>query len=503
MRARGHPRPARVSTYPHPPNPTQPTQPTPTPTHLVQAAGLKAGGHEQQVRPSDDAVRDGHRKAAPPPEVGRVGRLGRRHASLQLGRPRAQHHRLHAPLGQAGRGFQHQVGPLLVVEATDPAHQRGVGVDGKAQLGLQGSLARGLARHGTRAVVGGQVGVGGGVPLGNVDAVGHAVQHVRPLPEHAVQPPPTFRRLNFPRIPPGHRHHPVRGDDRALEHVDSRPSDGRPVGVPPAQRVVRVVGQAQGVECDLGLNALVGQVVDDKDAAGVGVHTVPAEAGRNVERHQPGVPVVGDERHLIAVWTLFWPHRHHQRGFAGGERQEGKAELVVTERAVLIAVRRAGAARLGLVGWEGGRMGVGGCRPLQAAGAGLRRTGGCAHACRPCAPLETSTSSKPPRLRPPVIRRVPHEDVVHPVLQLVVVRHCLRAAPPQVDVLAHARVGRARVQRVRRAVEVAEASGVCGWIVEKGTVQDPGPSRAGGGAGRAPLLLPAHPARPRTAGRRP
>lgn len=81
---------------------------------------------------------------------------------------------------------------------------------------------------------------------------------------------------------------------------------------------------------------LMEEVVHCEDAPGVLVHAVGAVLAREQRRHEPGVPVVGDEHDVLPVREPAEPE--HQRRLARRVVQQRVAEEVVAEGAVVIAV---------------------------------------------------------------------------------------------------------------------------------------------------------------------
>mmetsp|Transcript_26193 Transcript_26193/g.56823 ORF Transcript_26193/g.56823 Transcript_26193/m.56823 type:complete len:262 (-) Transcript_26193:1093-1878(-) len=157
-------------------------RPVPHGVELVEAAGLEAAGHEEDVAARVDAVGHFHREPHPPPALVAVAVFEMAHGVLHVLPAAPQHHQLHVHLQQPLRRLEDLVHPLLVVQPPDEAQQRHLRALREAQLPLQRRLARHLppARHAlpVRPVVAVAVRlqelVRLWVPLGVVDAVDYA-----------------------------------------------------------------------------------------------------------------------------------------------------------------------------------------------------------------------------------------------------------------------------------------------------------------------------------------
>lgn len=199
-----------------------------------------------------------------------------------------------------------------------------------------------------RRVVGDDVLVGLGVPLGHVDPVGDPVELVPLAGEQLMQPPAALWSGHLPRVALADGDDAVRGDDAALEQVDRGAGDSGPVRKAPADGVVKVLWQAELPVDGRGLHALVAQVVDRKDGAGVGVDAMAAVAAGQEARHEAGVPVVGHKDAVVAIGKARWlpvtkaADVEAQGSFAGCQAEQGVPKDVVLKRSARgIAVGRA------------------------------------------------------------------------------------------------------------------------------------------------------------------
>lgn len=215
---------------------------------------------------------------------------------------------------------QQQVGPLLVVQPPDPPHQRHRGVDPQPQLLLQRGLAFRFPAQVRRRVVGRQRRVPRRVPLADVDPVGHAVEHVRPLPQHVVEAPPALGRLHLPRVPARHGHDAVRRLDPGLEDVGVLAADG----VVEVERGAALAGGHRKQVCVRGrAAALVRRVVQHEHGARVLVLPVVPVVRLQHHGQQGGVPVVGDEDEVVLA----------KDGAAAGDGARGLERGLGEERA--------------------------------------------------------------------------------------------------------------------------------------------------------------------------
>ena len=98
--------------------------------HLAEAAGLKAGGHQEDVRPRVHPVRQGaiHHKAGG--HTARVVVLCPAEQVHIAGFPQAQHHELQVLLHDVRDHIVHQVQALLVAKPGDHGHHRHLRPDG-------------------------------------------------------------------------------------------------------------------------------------------------------------------------------------------------------------------------------------------------------------------------------------------------------------------------------------------------------------------------------------
>uniref|UniRef100_A0A453PKD3 Uncharacterized protein n=1 Tax=Aegilops tauschii subsp. strangulata TaxID=200361 RepID=A0A453PKD3_AEGTS len=191
---------------------------------LVQPARLEQRRHQQDVRARRDPVRHPHREPHPPAHLVPVLPLEPPQHVLQVRPPRAQHHELHVLLRDPRHRRRDDVHALLVVQPPDEPDERHAVAHLQAQLALQGRLALPLAgvqrvSGVVGVVVGVQVHVDRGVPLGRVDAVHDAVQFPVVLVYYVVKAPAAFRRLQLPHVAMADGDHPVCHLQASSEHV--------------------------------------------------------------------------------------------------------------------------------------------------------------------------------------------------------------------------------------------------------------------------------------------
>ncbi len=139
--------------------------------HLGEAAGLKGGGHQEQVGTRVDAVRQAvvHHKAGC--DTAGVVLLRPAKEVDIAGLTHAQADQLQVLAYDVGDDIVHQIQAFLAVEAADHRDDGHIGAHFQAQLLLQGALARGLAGHILHAVVLGDGGIRCRVVFPHIDAV--------------------------------------------------------------------------------------------------------------------------------------------------------------------------------------------------------------------------------------------------------------------------------------------------------------------------------------------
>mmetsp|Transcript_26194 Transcript_26194/g.56828 ORF Transcript_26194/g.56828 Transcript_26194/m.56828 type:complete len:265 (-) Transcript_26194:1081-1875(-) len=120
-------------------------RPVPHGVELVEAAGLEAAGHEEDVAGGVDAVGHLHREPHPRAALVLVVVLHVPHARLVVLAARTQHHQLHVLREEPARRLEDLVAALLRVEAANEAHEGDVRVLRQPQLPLQRRLACRLA----------------------------------------------------------------------------------------------------------------------------------------------------------------------------------------------------------------------------------------------------------------------------------------------------------------------------------------------------------------------
>ena len=274
--------------------------------HLAQAAGLTAGGHQEQVR----AGVDGHGQllVVVQPHGHAAGVLVGRPLEelLVLPVPLAQDHQLHGQLHHVVEHLAHQVQALVAHQSADDAHDGHIGLLPQARELLQLRLVRLLARHVRRRVVDGDVGVRGGVVPLHVDAVEHAGELVAAAAHDAVQSVGEVGHLQLVGVGGGHGVDGVGAQNGALEQVH--------VPVHQDGAVVRpaVVQAEQVPQCLLAVAALVLDVVDGQHGPDAAEPVLPHAVVLQIDGHQGGLPVVAvdDLRPELEVGQ----HPHHRPG---------------------------------------------------------------------------------------------------------------------------------------------------------------------------------------------
>mmetsp|Transcript_39305 Transcript_39305/g.88565 ORF Transcript_39305/g.88565 Transcript_39305/m.88565 type:complete len:390 (+) Transcript_39305:684-1853(+) len=258
----------------------------------------------------------------------------------------AHHHKLHAVEAILGvlheplRRLAQEVHALLRREPSNEAHDAGAVVLLKAESLLQSALAGQLARHVVNAEFRGDAFVAGGVP-GVVDAVEDASKIEALCGNHIVEAETALRCADLVRVTRGNREDSVAAKERGLCDVQ-RLARVALVGAL-VQRVL-VDQVAQGLEGQAQLSevvkldrrdaeaqrvaALVAKVVHHEQAAGVVVVAIGAVTVLHIDRQEPSLPVVRNERHLAPIArraTNVDGHRH----LKGGQREESEAKEVV------------------------------------------------------------------------------------------------------------------------------------------------------------------------------
>mmetsp|Transcript_10895 Transcript_10895/g.30468 ORF Transcript_10895/g.30468 Transcript_10895/m.30468 type:complete len:362 (+) Transcript_10895:4025-5110(+) len=274
----------------------------------------------------------GNRESNPGPALIVVTVLHIAQHALQVVPPRAEQHQLDALGHEPLVVVNDEVHPLLVIEAPDESQHGHVGIHRQPQFPLQGCLTGGLALpivvHAVPLVpIRLEVHVHGRVPVVDVYPVHDAAQLPVDVPDHPVQPPPSLRRLAFPRVPIAHRHNPVRLVEARLQHVHVLAADG----IVQAEQLCVVIRNLQVVQFVHRRPTLVRNVVDDKHRPGKHHLPVVPVVRVQVDRQQRRMPVVGDEhQRLVPVDRA--PARHHL-----GRLQRGLAEQSAPKLQVLPA----------------------------------------------------------------------------------------------------------------------------------------------------------------------
>mmetsp|Transcript_86050 Transcript_86050/g.267367 ORF Transcript_86050/g.267367 Transcript_86050/m.267367 type:complete len:399 (+) Transcript_86050:183-1379(+) len=270
--------------------------------HLGQAAGLVARGHEEEVAARHHLVLDlgvethvatdaAAEAALRPPQGLGVLLLAVAHQD-QL---HVAGHAIARVLHQPTDDLPNDIHPLLPGEAPDKADEHCAWVLVQAHLVLQHGLVAALALFEVlHRVPPGNLLIDQGVP-----AVIHAVQDASEaqavgLAAHDVLHAETaVHCLDLPSVVGGDGEDAVGADEARLGKVDAIPVD----------QVVRglLLHAEEFARVHVGVLALVPEVVDDIDAACLVVAAVGPVLVAEVKGHQAGLPVIGQEEHLVTV----------------------------------------------------------------------------------------------------------------------------------------------------------------------------------------------------------
>jgi len=255
--------------------------------HLVEPARLVPRRHQEQVAPCLDEVREGLAEGPLVRHLPRKGVGELREEALVFLLAGAEHHHLHrAPAERVREHVEAQVEALLPRHPRHHPHHRDAGDVWEPHRAAELLLVALLAREVVGGVAVGDAGVALGAPLGLVDAVEHAAQHVTAVAEEGVQPDAVLGRADLPRV--GRRH---RGDGVGVEDPREQVVD------PPLAELVLMEVLGRVAEASLRQNRraeapLVPDVVDREDGAGAREEAVPCEEGLEREGSERGLPVV-------------------------------------------------------------------------------------------------------------------------------------------------------------------------------------------------------------------
>ena len=271
---------------------------------------------------------------------------------LPLRIPRAQHdQRQILPYQGLGSLFE-QVEALLSGQPRHHADQRQVQVRGrKVERRQQVCLAGALARQVAGRVIGGDLRIGGGVPLAVVHAVEDSPDRIAARLQDAIQCEAQLRRLDLARVGRAHGRDRIAQQNATFEQVDV------------AEKLQAAGREEAAVQAYLGQRRrrkqpLVTEVVDGQHHRQAHERRVAGKHGALEDRDQRGLPVVA----VDDVGAEHVPD-HGQRH----ARQHGKPDVVVgvifaagvAVQAVAIVERRAVHQEVGHLAL-GHRMHVGG-----------------------------------------------------------------------------------------------------------------------------------------------
>mmetsp|Transcript_73580 Transcript_73580/g.204469 ORF Transcript_73580/g.204469 Transcript_73580/m.204469 type:complete len:441 (+) Transcript_73580:681-2003(+) len=229
-----------------------------------------------------------------------------------------------------------QLHTLLVTEAAAEAHERHVRVlvqpEPSLQLGLGNRLPLLVI---SERVAHGDVRVRLGVPL-----VGNAIQDTAEpqmralLHEVQVRAVATLWALDLHSVTGRHCEYAVGELDGSHEQVHAINAHVQVLALKirrglAGEAEVRVHG-----ECAQAVLPLIAHVVDDEDASGASVSVVPAVLVQHVHWHQSSLPIVRDEKDVLAIDRAL--QVQDQRGLQGRDREQREAEEIV---GILAALR--------------------------------------------------------------------------------------------------------------------------------------------------------------------
>mmetsp|Transcript_51732 Transcript_51732/g.150209 ORF Transcript_51732/g.150209 Transcript_51732/m.150209 type:complete len:265 (-) Transcript_51732:248-1042(-) len=162
-----------------------------------------------------------------------------------------------------------------------------------------------------------------------------------------MQTKTTFRSLDLPRIARRDSQDPIRAFDTCREEVETVPAE---VCVLPLQFIGCFQRESEEpIDWVLALPelALVSQVVEHHDASGLLVCLVPLVLVEEEEREKPGLPVIRNEAHLLAVGRAAELQHEGRLGRRHGEEAEAEeVVLVVAPHRVAIDTRSAKAVMI-------------------------------------------------------------------------------------------------------------------------------------------------------------
>ena len=246
---------------------------------LIESARFVARGHDEDIRPCFDLVRQRFVVSDTRTDVSRIAIHGDAQSRLERLLAAAEDDDLQFLAHQLRQGIEHEIETLLFHQAPDEAEQRHVGPRRQGEGALQRGLVHRLVLQ-CMGVVGARDGaIARRIPLAVIGAVEDADQIIRAMLQQHLQTAAELGRADLAGVIRAHRVDHVRVRDPALDErglaVEFQAVHGPQTG-----------GQTELLEHVVGEQSLIGEVVYGEHGGR------PRRGGGEQRRHESALPVV-------------------------------------------------------------------------------------------------------------------------------------------------------------------------------------------------------------------
>ena len=286
--------------------------------HLGKAAGLAAGGHQEQIRTCVDS--HGQCLIIPQTHSHTAGIPLRRPAEELLisGIAAAQHHKLSRQLHDVAHDLPQKIQSLMGYQTAHHGDNGGVWLLVQTHQVLESGFIRSLAGQILRRIVGSDASVSSRIVELHIDAVEHAGQLIAALGQNALHPVSKVGILQLLRIGGGHGVHRVSGEDGALQQIQIAVQQQGAV-IHPAPVQAEQVAQAIGV-----IASLILDVVDSQHRPDRAIPVLPDAVILQINGNQGRLPVIAVDH--IRPELQMVQHLHH----GPGEEAEALSVIYIT-----------------------------------------------------------------------------------------------------------------------------------------------------------------------------